>query len=223
MKKINIFDIFNNEYNCSKLPDKYNQPKYNFFTSYILKHMSIVNRMLYINQLLEKQYSNWAYLVNEKEIDKSNLYLSLLKHKEWERKLINNYFEQEEFIMHLRKVIDDCISLLSISSDCLFYDTKRKLNRPFEMIGELFKVNFVGFKYLLKHKDFLHKINSISNGFKHCVANTMTLKIGINEPCIFVYENNKNSYYNDIGISINELIVDFNDFYRTFDSIIKAE
>ncbi|MCQ2382936.1 MAG: hypothetical protein MJ060_03870 [Clostridia bacterium] len=46
------------------------------------------------------------------------------------------------------------------------------------------------------------------------------MKIGKNEPCIFVYYNGTNCY-NEIGVSLDDIIIDFNKFYADFDSLIK--
>lgn len=222
MEKIILLDIKNNQYNASFLPQKYNQYKYNKFIKFGLKHMSIVNRLIYLNSYLEKHYKNWEYLISKPN---NNLFTlsGILEHKNWENKLINNYFEQEEIVMHLRKAIDDCIFLLSIVTGCLKKDKKNNIERPYESVGEV--VNQIDrFKILKKHKDYLKKVKDISNGFKHCGANTMTLKLGIEKPCIFVYENQDNhNYYNEIGIYIDDLVKGFNEFYTTFDAEIKKE
>ena len=224
MEQIKITDLVNGEYNCRDLPQKYNNSQYNRYTTFSLKHMSIINRLIYLNTILEQHYQNWQYLICEPKIDNSstdNLFKSILKHKEWQRRFLNNYYEQEEIIMHLRKSIDDCISLLSIATNCFYKNKKTKISRPFESIGEyLQQIN--EWEIFIPHKPFLQTINYISNGFKHCVANSIPLKIGNNEPCIFVYENN-GSYYNEIGITLNSLIKGFNEFFSTFDKKLKEK
>ena len=224
MEKIIITDTINGDYNCANLPKKYDKPEYNQSVTFTLKHMSIINRLLYLNKALETHYKNWQNLVDFPQIDNSsnfNLLKSALKQKEWQRNLINNYYEQEEIIMHLRKTIDDCISLLSIATNCFFKDKKNNILRPFESIGEC--INQIGkYKIFTPHLNYLKTINAISNGFKHCIANNTMYKIGKEEPCIFVYEKN-GLYYNEIGISINNLIIGFNEFYATFDSKLKEE
>lgn len=224
MEKIITTDTINGEYNCSKLPQKYNLQKYNQISNFTLKHMAIINRLIYLNKILDRHYNNWQTLINKPKIDKSSetaFVSSLLKHKSWEHKFLENYYEQEAIIMHLRKITDDCISLLSIATDILYKIPKTEILRYFESIGEWLEQE-ARYKIFKPHKKFLKTLNDISNGFKHCIANTITFKIGRNEPCIFVYENN-GLYYNEIGIPLNSLIVGFNEFYKTFDSKLKEE
>ncbi len=229
MEKIKVKDIINNEimhneYISAQLPRKYNSSHYNRYVNLMLKHRNLTCRLLYLNEFIDKYYLYWINLVKEPKIDTTNdntLLQSTLKHKEWEHLLTNDYFKQEEFIMHLRKATDDCIVLFSIATESFNPHPKGKKPRPYEMIGELLKKNEIDkFPALKPHEPFLKTINAISNGFKHCVANSTTFKIGEFEPCIFVYAN-KDQFYNEIGVTINSLIVDFNNFYSTIDSIIK--
>lgn len=224
MEKIKITDLVNGEYNCRYLPQKYNESQYNRYTTFSLKHMSIINRLIYLNTILEQHYNHWQYLICEPKFDNSStdtLLKSILKHKEWQGKLLYNYYEQEEIIMHLRKSIDDCISLLSIATNCFYKNKKTKISRPFESIGECLE-QIDRYKIFKIHKNYLNTINSISNGFKHCIANNITSKIGKDEPCVFVYEND-GSYYNEIGITLNTLIKGFNEFFTTFDKKLKEK
>lgn len=225
MEKIAIYDLINNEYNSSKLPYRYNASNYNSYGNFTLKHMKLVNRLAYLNKLLEEQYQIWLTLINEPRIDKSSdiaLIQSILKHKEWQNLLTNNNFKQEELIMHLRKAVDECVVLLSIATNCFIEGNKNGTKRPFESVGEI--INQIDRIKLLKpHKDFLMTINDISNGFKHCVANSVNGKIGKLEPCVFIYTNEKDKRENycEIGITINNIVVEFNKFYFTIYSIIK--
>lgn len=224
MKQIKITNLVNEEYNYRDLPQKYNDQQYNLYTPFLLKHASIINRLLYLNVILEKHYKNWQYLICEPKVDTSStsaLNKSTLKHKEWQQKLLYNYYEQEEIIMHLRKSIDDCISLLSIATNCFYINNKTRTSRPFESIGECLN-QIDKFEIFKTHIEYLKTINAISNGFKHCVANSTTFKIGKDEPCIFVYENN-GLYYNEIGMTLNDLIKGFNEFFSTFDKKLKEQ
>lgn len=47
MELIKIVDIVSGEYNASFLPNKYSDLIYNIYMNFYLKHMSIINRMLY--------------------------------------------------------------------------------------------------------------------------------------------------------------------------------
>lgn len=229
MEKIKVVDVVNNEfckndYISTQLPSRCDK--------YILKHMSIVNRLVYINEKIEIHYNTWKTLINSPKIDHStveNLIQSALSHKEWQHKLINNYFEQEEIVAHLRKVIDDCIAFYSLVYNCLYYDKRKKVRRYFESIGEFIdaikhpeeeqRQELIVFS---PHLDYLRTINNISNGFKHCIINTTTMKFGRHEPCIFVYFRD-GKYVSEKGITLNELIIGFNNFYSTFDAIIKKQ
>lgn len=222
MEKIIITDIVNGMYNSSNLPNKYSKPEYNIFTNIYLKHMNMVNRMIYLNEKIEEEYNIWLKLLSEPKIDMSSPYAILKsseEHNAWQRKITDSVFYQEEIIMHLRRVIDDSIVLISIVKNIFTKDKKKKLLRPFESIGECLS-EFDKFKFLEQHKDFLKLVNELSNSFKHCTVNTMENKIGQNEPCIYVYTKGDSNFYNEIGISINGLIRDFNNYYSTFHQIL---
>lgn len=52
MELIKIVDIVSGEYNASFLPNKYSDLIYNMYMNFYLKHMSIINRMLYLNEIV---------------------------------------------------------------------------------------------------------------------------------------------------------------------------
>lgn len=136
MELIEIIDIVSDEYNSRYLPSKYSETKYNLFLNFSLKHMSMINRMLYLNRIvIPAQHKYWQEIINEPKFDNSTpekVMQSCNSHKEWEHKLTYSLFQQEELIMHLRKLIDDCIALY-----CVAKQKFNKAGKPLESIGEL--------------------------------------------------------------------------------------
>lgn len=218
MELINIVDIVSGEYNASFLPNKYRESIFNMYMNFYLKHMSIINRMLYLNQIvIPNLHYSWQENLSEVHIDNSTyekLLESNLAHKNWQRKFIYSLLQQEEFVMHLRKLIDDCISLFCVA--------KQRFNengKPLESIGEL-AMNIEKFPEFEKHLLYLRKVNQLSNSLKHSVVHPM-FRIGRDEPSIYSMHLKKNGSLNDLGESIDILIKDFNDFYCTFDKYLK--
>ncbi|MDE7082128.1 MAG: hypothetical protein K2O89_00280 [Clostridia bacterium] len=223
MELIEIIDIVCDEYNSRYLPPKYSEPKYNLFLSFSLKHMSMINRMLYLNRIvIPTQHKYWQETINSPKFDNSTpekFMQSNIAHREWEHKLTYSLFQQEELIMHLRKLIDDCIALYCVAKQ-KFNDT----GTPLESIGEL--INQIDkFSEFKAHLDYLKTVNNLSNSLKHSAVNPIYIRIGQNEPCVFTVsskkDKNKNIIYNDMGISINDLIRNFNSCYKTFDAYLK--
>jgi len=226
--KIDVSADTKNGIFVSSLPDKYRQEEFNIYANFTLKHMSIIKRASYLNERLDLHYETWKFVrYQEPKSDSSspiNSYRSVIDYKNWEHKYYCGYFEQEEIAMHLRKMIDDSICLLSIATK-VYFRTRKGLLRPFESIGEFIGQidKFEGFGVF---KSYLQEINELSNGFKHCPANTISTKIGLNEPCIYVYENDKNGEtycYKEGGVSISHLTEEYNKFYSKVNEIIKAE
>ena len=224
MELIKIIDIVCDEYNSRYLPSKYSETKYNLFLNFLLKHMSIINRMLYLNRIvIPTQHKYWKEIINEPKFDNSTpekLAQSAIAHREWEHKLTYSLFQQEELIMHLRKLLDDCVALY-----CVAKQKFDKIGNPLESIGEL--INQIDkFSEFREHLGYLKIVNNLSNSLKHSVVNPIYVRIGQNEPCVFTVsskkDKNKNLVYNDMGISINDLIKNFNCFYKTFDAYIKS-
>ena len=224
--KIPMFHLVNGQYNSSNVNDKYSLPMYNIYTNFLLKHMAIVNRTLYVNSLIDKLFNTWTYLINEPKhpVDTNTNVVALCKfailHNQWQEKHIISFFEQEEFITQLRKITDECISLYSIENNIL-----KPNGRPYEGVDELLsqlkKKNNTLFQDLLPYKDYFTTLNNISNGFKHCVANNISQHIGKDEPCVFIYYNNNTAKTVDlVGIEINKIVAMFNDFYNYFNSIV---
>ena len=224
LELIEIVDIVGGEYNCSYLPKKYLEEEYNLFFNFLLKHNSMINRMLYLNRIvIPAQHKYWQEIINEPKYDNSTpqkVDQSNIAHREWEHKLTYSLFQQEELVMHLRKLIDDCITLYCVA--------KQKFNKsgtPLESIGDLInqKDKFPEFK---EHIDYLKTVNDFSNSLKHSIVNPAYVRTGLNEPCIFTVsckkDKNNNLSYKDMGISINDLIRNFNSFYKTFDAYLKS-
>lgn len=54
------------------LPDKYNYAKYNMYMNFHLKHMSIINRMLYLNEIvIPNLHYSWQENISGVQIDNS--------------------------------------------------------------------------------------------------------------------------------------------------------
>lgn len=78
---------------------------------------------------------SWQENLREVQIDNSTneeFLESSFAHKNWQRKYIYSLLQQEEFVMHLRKLIDDCISLF-----CVAKQRCNENDKPLESIGEL--------------------------------------------------------------------------------------
>lgn len=68
-----------------------------------------------------------------------------------------------------------------------------------------------------KHNSFLRQLNNISNAYKHSISNDMATLLGRDEPCIFALDgnHNKNIFKPQMyGISLRELVISFNSFYK---------
>ena len=119
------------------------------------------------------------------------------------------------YIIHdLKKYIDDVICVLyllnhgpqceNIRIDCigkyLYPPQKQEKMNEFD-----------------EFRDFLELVNNIENVYKHSMSNTMHAISGREEPCIFAMDSNHNNnvfHPTLYGISIKNLVDQFNEFYR---------
>lgn len=218
MELIKIIDIACDDYNARFLPNKYTDKKYNMHMNFILKHSSIINRMQYLNEfVIPNLHNSWQENLRVPKIDNSTnekILETATAQKKWQRNFIYSIFQQEEFVMHLRKLIDDCISLY-----CVAKQRFNKNGNPLESIGELV-YNIDKFPEFKEHLSYLHRVNQLSNSLKHSVVHHL-LRIGCFEPSIYTMHLKKDGILNDIGESINDLIKNFNNFYDTFDKYLK--
>ena len=216
MKLLEIYDTLDNgqTYNGRFLPDKYDLPEHNSFFGFRLKHFNVVNRMIYANTYIERLWEQWHFL-------KSEPIGTALAHLKWQQVLINDRFVQADFISNLRKIVDDCLSLFSVATN--HYNSK---GMPFESIGEYKQQekekNVTDFA---QNSSFLSNLNNVSNAFKHSILGEEMLRIGLNEPCIFIIHLEAKSKeaitVNDRAFTLEYFVNEFNTFYKRFDEIIK--
>lgn len=210
-------------YNGKFLPEKYINTEYNEFFIFNLKHYSIVNRMIYLNSKIKYLWKEWEDCSNEPtdNSDEMTLVEFALKHNAWQENLINSYFSKEEFIACLRKVIDECLVLY-----CVAKNKYKKSGNPLESIGEYLEQKD-RFKDFNQYIDFFELINNISNSYKHSIINCQFEIVNRSEPDFYVYCTKEdktgqyNYFVNPIWVSLDYLIIQFNNFYSYFDNIIK--
>lgn len=227
MELIKIIDSVDNglTYNARFLSEKYKQEEFNHFFTFELKHYSVVNRMIYLNNRIKNLWKEWKDCLNMPKIDNSNketLIISTLKHQIWQNNLINIYFSKEEFFAGLRKVIDECLVLYCIAAKKI-----KKNGNPLESIGEYLNESD-RFKDFDNFIDFFKLINDISNSYKHSIINSQFIGIEKDEPIfhVFVTKNDKtgqsNYLVNSTWTTLDDIVKQFNEFYSHFDNIIKC-
>lgn len=200
-------------YTYLSLPPKYHNREFNKFFNFMLKHMDVEDHIFYTNSIIRKIWEQWNRIIKTKSANNGN---EILNHR---NDLIFHFYTVRDFVSNLRKIVDDCLTLYSIATN-----KYKKNGNPIESIGDYLNQED-RFKDFLINKDFLLMLNDLSNACKHSFG--AEPKIGKDEPCIFVYETkeDKSGQFNynirELGFSIDNLVVKFNDFYYHFDQILK--
>lgn len=226
MEIIKIVDSIDNglTYNARFLPEKYNTDQYNKFFSFREKHYSLVNRLIFLNDKLKRIWDVWRLCCEEPRIDNSSvqkLYNSALNHQEWQKNIIDIYYMKEELIAGVRKAVDECLLLY-----CIATQKFKKNGNPIGSIGEYLNQKN-RFQDLNGFTDFFTLLNTISNAYKHSIISAQFVFIK-KEPCFYVCatKESENNAYNYMlqqkYISFDELIKEFNSFYKKFDKILKT-
>ena len=217
---ITINNMIGGKVNLQALPSKYKEDGiYNAHFSYELKYYSCHNRMLYLNNVIERIYNTWVFLKSEPKIEDydDRLYEITIKHNVWQNKFILSQYEHEEFITQLRKIVDDLLVMY-----CISRKEFKNNNHIYDGLGDVKREIEAKFKELKKFEEFFNCLLNISNGIKHSVAHSILPIIGENEPCLFSSYFNKNKSKTDIVIvGLDDIIKKFNSFYLYIDEFIK--
>lgn len=168
---------------------------------FTIKLINMISSMDSVNENIVKLYDAYDYIRNNDPLLDSHTFSTYRK--------INSLCSY--IIADIRRFMDDIISICwclsqqkiveNIDIDCIGACTSEK---PRYKEFEAFKPFFV-------------LVNDLSNAYKHSSTNNMQILHGRDEPCIFALYacRNKNiSQPELIGISIRELVEEFNKFYE---------
>ena len=161
-------------------------------------------------------------VVNENIIFANNIW-NMINNKDIQTLLFSTYYftklnrTLDHIVYDIRHFVDQAISIVWILSQ------PNPVTRIMvDSIGSyLNDSNFTPFD---KYIPFLQQLNDISNAYKHSIPNDMLMVLGKNEPCIYALDanHNKDIFHPQMyGISLSELVVSFNSFYKRFFEIME--
>lgn len=148
------------------------------FSSLELKHVNLMLRIDRINKLCLEHTRKW-----EKEKEK------------WKNVNYEFAFFQEEIIYHVRRAVDDMISIVWIQSQ---FENERFVEKiEIDSIGRYLSKKNTELKCYDVCIDFLNTINDVSNSYKHSVYQTVQTLISQEEPAFYVYAYKANDTKNE--------------------------
>ena len=179
-----------------------------------LKLFNMISSLNMTNEIILENYRIWKILntvaSHENPLVGHGYFFS--KHSQ-----LNAYI-----IYDIRRFIDQVIAI------CWCLTQEKEVNEvQIDSIGAYLNSHCKGqFTIFGKHLDFLELVNNISNTYKHSVPNDMaTPLIGKYAPSIYALDGNRNTNIFEpvfTGISLEQLINDFNLFYQDALAIIDS-
>ena len=163
------------------------------FSTLELKHINLMLRINRINRMCFEYTKKW-----KKEKIK------------WNNTNYEFAFLQEEIIYHMRRVVDDMISIVWIQNQMESQQNVVKIE--IDSIGRYLNKKDSDFKCFDECIEFLNIINSISNSYKHSVFQTVQNLISQEEPSFYVYgykSNDTNNMEGEYLYSQTELLEGF--------------
>lgn len=171
-----------------------------------MKHMDIVLRINRINKLCRKHYEVWE--------NRDNPIMGINR---------DMFYLQEEIIYHVKRVIDDMISLLWVIRK--FQETKQQImNVEVDCIGDYIHGNIESIPCLKNYKDVLNTINEIANAYKHSYIQNLQLVLGRDEPCFCAKTHKRNNFRNNQDfyvVSQNYIMEELEKLFNTFDKELR--
>lgn len=131
----------------------------------------------------------------------------------------NKYCRLCAYVIHdMRHFVDQMIVIVWVLSQ-----SNRIEKIKVDCIGKYLEQN--KFTVFENYKLFMQKLNDISNAYKHSASNDLQMFIGRDEPCLFALDanHNRNFLHPKLdGITINNLVNEFNSFYHYCLSLIAS-
>lgn len=147
------------------------------FSTLELKHVNLILRISRINKLCLEHTKKW-----KKEKDK------------WRNTNYNFAFLQEEIIYHLRRAVDDMISIVWMQNQ---FENENFVSKiAIDSIGRYLNHKNTELKCFDECTDFLETINDISNSYKHSFYQSVQILISQEEPAFYVYTYKANDTSN---------------------------
>lgn len=181
-----------------------------------LKHMKIVQTIMYVNTKINHIYSDWQKLnigSQQKPFDPTSYPDPTL-----------HLLYIEEAIYFLRRLADDLISI-----SFLLYQFRLNGQYPSKMeidsIGSLLeKKKHLEFKEKLSNAEpFLTSLNDISNAYKHSFINSDQSTLGKEEPCVPALALKRNDLQQNPVfhlVTLSQVVSEFNKFYNLMKEFI---
>ena len=208
----------NHDSNKVYYEDLFEFPSSNIWGHLGNKFSLILERLLYLNEMLKSIYEN-VELYKTKKKNRENIDSKIT---------IRPYIEIIHVINDLRMIIDDLISLEYIWESYLVqgeYPTKIKISSIGELLSYFEKPNYSKLQLFEKHKDFLFKIKEVSNTYKHSFINSDILFYShVDNVMVFAGKNPYNNFNKDrelLAYPLNEIINEFNVFFEDFKITVK--
>lgn len=169
-----------------------------------LKHVNMMLRIYRINQLCEKHILKWQEQKNN-----------------WNNVNYEFSFLQEEIVFHMRRAVDDMISIAWIHKQ---FDKEVFVSKiEIDSIGRYLNKRNNDFQDFDECREFLDKMNKISNSYKHSVYQTVQVLISSEEPTFYVYNYQSNDTNNDEYEQLykqSELLEDFEKMLTIYLNIV---
>lgn len=162
-----------------------------------LKHVNLMLRINRINKLCFEHSKRW-----KKEKNK------------WRNTNYKFAFLQEEIIYHLRRAVDDMISIVWTQNQ--FENEKYVSKVEIDSIGRYLNQKKVELDCFDECTDFLKIINDISNSYKHSVYQTVQTLISQEEPTFYVFAYK----FNDVNNGEKEYLYKQSDLLEGFEKML---
>lgn len=169
-----------------------------------LKHANILQRIGRINSLCMQHVREWE----EKGKVGNNMNYELS-------------FLQEEIVFHLRRAVDDMISLVWMMNE--WEHGKKVVKVEIDSIGKYLSEKNRKMRCFDRNVGFLNILNNISNSYKHSVYQTILPLIGEKEAGFYMNMYQKNDTRNDeeeCFYNQSDLLNGFQDIFDVYVGIV---